>query len=68
MNTIAQPIETPTRIEIGTDHLPPKRVEHAKRLQRLGRTVTEIAAELGVGRAVVVADLYWRAAYPELVL
>jgi hypothetical protein len=28
--------------------------------------MTEIASALGVGRAVIVANLYWRVAHPEL--
>lgn len=67
MATGVQPIETPARLLISVDpfHLQPRKLAHARQLQRQGRTMTEIASELGLGRAVVVQNLYWRVAYPE---
>lgn len=68
MATGVQPINTPARLEISVDpfHLHPRKLAHARQLQREGRTMTEIASELGLGRAVVVENLYWRLAFPEV--
>jgi hypothetical protein len=64
------PIKTAARLELSSDpfYIAPRRLAHARQLQRQGRTITEIAAELGLGRGVVTANLYWRVAYPEGVL
>lgn len=68
MATGVLPIATPARLEISVDpfHLQPRKLAHARQLQRQGRTMTEIASELGLGRAVVVENLYWRIAFPEV--
>lgn len=70
MSTGVQPIRVPARLELTSDpfHIAPARLAHARQLQRQGQTITEIAAELGLGRGLVLANLYWRVAYPEGVL
>lgn len=70
MSTGVQPIKVPARLELATDpfFIAPSRLAHARQLQREGRTLTEISAELGLGRGIVTANLYWRVAYPEGVL
>jgi hypothetical protein len=70
MSTGVLPIKTAARLELTSDpfYIAPRRLAHARQLQRHGHTITEIAAKLGLGRGVVTANLYWRVAYPEGVL
>ena len=70
MSTGVVPIKTAARLELTSDpfYIAPRRLAHARQLQRQGRTITEIAPELSIGRGAVLANLYWRVAYPEGVL